>query len=153
MAFIFTPRSTVKNNLESLLKLLSKDYPNFRFVKGSRFSFRPPKTIVIGPDEGEHTSMLLFHELGHALSKKYSYKLGAERLKIEATAWQKGKKAYQKYPNLPSWDDDFVEDNLDTYRNWLHKKSTCKKCGLTMYQSPDKSWSCPYCTTYCHQNQ
>ena len=132
----------------SLLERLSRDYPNLKFVEGARFSFRPPKTIVIGPDEGEKTPMLLFHELGHALSKKYSYALKIERLKIEVAAWQAGKEAYQKYPELPPWDDEFVEDALDTYRDWLHNKSICKTCGLTMYQTPDKSWLCPFCNQF-----
>lgn len=139
---------------DELVAQLKKDYPDFIFKSGSRFAFRPPKTIIIGPYEGKNTPLLLFHELGHALSKKYSYNLSVERLKIESLAWQAGKTAYlacQKsgnYPNLPPWNETFVEDNLDTYRNWLHQKSTCKSCGLTMYQSKDKTWSCPYCNQF-----
>lgn len=138
--------------MDDIINQLKQDYPNLRFIKGARFSFRPPKTIVVGPYEGKNTPLLLFHELGHALSKKYSYNLKVERLKIEVAAWQEGKKAYQNYPDLPPWDDDFVEDNLDTYRDWLHKKSTCKACGLTMYQDVNNSWQCPHCATYCRPN-
>lgn len=139
--------------LSKFITQLSKDFPDFNFTYGKRFSFRPPKTIIIGPEEGENTALLVFHELGHALSGKYQYNLGIERLKIESLAWQEAKKAYEackssgKYPNLPSWDQDFVEDNLDTYRNWLHQKSKCPSCGLTMYQNND-GWHCPYCSTY-----
>ena len=137
-----------------LVAQLQKDYPDFRFISGRRFSFRPPKTIVIGPDEGETTPFLIFHELGHALSKKYRYDLSIERLKIESLAWQEAKKAYQaclssgKYPNLPPWDEGFAEDQLDTYRDWLHAKSKCKTCGLTMYEK-NSHWFCPYCSTFC----
>ncbi len=140
--------------LSKFVTQLSKDFPDFHFTYGKRFAFRPPKTIVVGPDEGEATPLLVFHELGHALSGKYSYNLGIERLKIEAMAWQEGKKTYDsclasgKYPGLPPWDEDFVEDSLDTYRNWLHTKSKCRKCGLTMLQKPDKSWHCPYCEQF-----
>ena len=152
MAFTSTQKARL---MDDIVKQLKKDYPDFRFIDGARFSFKPPKTIVIGPYEGEKTPMLLFHELGHALSKKYSYKLGIERLKIESIAWQTGKKAYQNYSNLPLWDNDFVEDNLDTYRDWLHQKSTCKTCGLTMYQDVNNSWRCPYCDQFtgCPQSQ
>lgn len=131
-----------------LITSLKQDFPDFYFTYGKRFSFRPPKTIVIGPDEGEKTPMLLFHELGHALSHQYSYKTAVERLKIESIAWSEGKKAYQNYHSLPPWDDDFVEENLDTYRDWLHTKSKCKACGLTMFQNQDGTWECPYCSQF-----
>lgn len=142
--------------LSKFITQLSKDFPDFHFTYGKRFSFRPPKTIVVGPEEGENTPFLVFHELGHALSGKYTYGLGVERLKIESLAWQEGKKAYdackasKKYSTLPAWNEDFVEDNLDTYRNWLHSKSKCPTCGLTMYENTD-GWHCPYCDQFtCH---
>lgn len=139
--------------LSNFITQLATDYPDFHFTYGKRFSFRAPKTIVIGPEEGDYTPMLIFHELGHALSGKYCYDLGVERLKIESLAWQEGKKAYESclasgnYPDLPSWNEDFVEDNLDTYRNWLHTKSKCPACGLTMYEDSD-GWRCPYCSQF-----
>lgn len=136
-----------------LITSLKQDFPDFHFTYGKRFSFRPPKTIVIGPDEGTKTPLLIFHELGHALSGQYIYKTAIERLKIESLAWNEGKKAYEKCLtsgrySLPPWDEEFVEENLDTYRDWLHAKSKCKTCGLTMYQGADKKWLCPFCSTY-----
>lgn len=143
--------------MDDLITSLEQDFPDLHFTYGKRFSFRPPKTIVIGPDEGEKTPMLLFHELGHALSGKHSYKTAVERLKIESIAWSEGKKAYERCLvsgrySLPDWDDDFVEESLDTYRDWLHSKSKCKNCGLTMFQNQDGTWECPYCSTYCPQS-
>lgn len=144
--------------LSKIITQLSADFPDFDFTYGKRFSFRPPKNIVIGPYEGKNTLLLVFHELGHAISGEYQYNLAVERLKIESKAWQEAKKIYElcktndKYPDLPSWDDEFVEENLDTYRNWLHTKSRCLSCGLTMLQKPDRSWYCPYCSTYCRPN-
>ena len=49
---------------------------------------------------------------------------------------------------FPEWDEDFVQDKLDTYRDWLHAKSRCKKCGLTKYQTEDKKWHCPRCEAF-----
>ncbi|MBR3177355.1 hypothetical protein IKF27_00930 [Candidatus Saccharibacteria bacterium] len=154
--------------LSKFITQLSSDYPDFHFVYGKRFSFRPPKTIVIGPDEGVNTPLLALHELGHALSKKYQYSLSVERLQIERMAWDIAKKVLEDYKKLqsgdlkklspfaprgpllsdlelPLWDEDFVEDNLDSYRDWLHHKSKCPTCGLTMYQDADQKWCCPYC--------
>jgi lipopolysaccharide biosynthesis regulator YciM len=34
---------------------------------------------------------------------------------------------------------------LDTYRDWLHRRSACPECGLTRYQTVDGRWHCPGC--------
>ena len=115
--------------------------------------FKPPKTIILGPEE-DHAEMLAFHELGHALSGKYDFDTEIERLKIESTAWAEGKHAYESFKkahkelNLPAWDEDFAEDQLDTYRDWLHAKSRCKSCGLTRYQDKSGAWHCPFCDEF-----
>ena len=49
---------------------------------------------------------------------------------------------------LPKWDEDFVQEKLDTYRDWLHAKSKCKKCGLTGYQTKDGKYHCPRCEAF-----
>ena len=49
---------------------------------------------------------------------------------------------------LPKWNEDFVQEKLDTYRDWLHAKSKCKKCGLTGYQTKDGKYHCPRCETF-----
>ena len=43
------------------------------------------------------------------------------------------------------FDEDFIETELDTYRDWLHQRSKCKKCGLTRYQTRDGVYHCPFC--------
>ena len=137
----------------TLLSILKRDYPDFTFKSGKRFSFRPEKTIIFGPPE-PFCELLLLHELGHALINKNTYKTHIERLKIESLAWQKAKEIYVHYQTtLPglfttAWNQNFVEDNLDTYRNWLHTKSLCKKCGLTRYQSDDGAYHCPHCDLF-----
>ena len=137
----------------TLLNALKRDYPDFTFKSGKRFSFKPEKTIIFGPSE-PFSELLILHELGHALSKKYTYKTHIERLKIESLAWQKAKEIYDHYKNIEpdlikvAWSQDFIEDNLDTYRNWLHTKSLCKKCGLTRYQSDDGAYHCPHCDLF-----
>ena len=49
---------------------------------------------------------------------------------------------------LPEWDEDFVQDKLDSYRDWLHAKSKCKQCGLTCYQTEDGKYHCPRCEAF-----
>lgn len=121
---------------------LKKIYPNVIFRSGSRFRFHPPKTIYY-VSSAENFKLLILHELGHALINKNDYKTDIERLKIEQKAWTKAKEITISL-NL-DFDESFAEQKLDSYRDWLHKKSTCKKCGLTRFETPDGVYHCPHC--------
>ena len=127
---------------QTLIKKIIQDYPDINFRIGQRFSFRPPRSVVLGPAISHYT-LLLAHEIGHALSGKYSFKTDLERLKIEREAWEQAKSICQKF-NIP-YDKNFIEDQLDSYRDWLHNKSKCKKCGLTCYQTKNGQYHCPNC--------
>lgn len=123
-----------------------KDFPQFRFVRGKKFEFRPPKTIVVGPDE-ENAEMMLLHEVGHAVLGHRSYTTGLSRLKMEAEAWEKAKELAVRYGM--EFQEELAQEELDTYREWLHQKSRCPECGLTRFQSPDGIYHCPRCENFC----
>ncbi len=127
----------------SLLNQLKTDFPSFIFKPGGKkYLFRPPKTIVLGGDEPQ-AELLLLHELSHALLGHRTFKTDIERLRMESDAWAKAKELAAKY-SIPV-DENFIEDQLDTYRDWLHAKSKCKKCGLTRFATPDGKYHCPFC--------
>lgn len=130
---------------ERLLEKLRVDFPDFRFMEGGRFAFRPPHTIIIGPEEA-NDSLLIMHELGHALCGHRDFGTGVERLKMERAAWEKAQELCSLYGVY--YDKDVVEAELDTYRNWLDKKSRCPLCGLTRFQAPDGAYHCPRCENF-----
>lgn len=125
-----------------LLERLKKDYPGFCFRRGKKFLFRPPKTIVVGLDE-PHASLLLLHEMGHALCGHRDFGTDALRLKMEREAWEKARELALIYG--VDYDEEIVENELDTYRDWLDHKSRCPKCRLARYQTPDGQYHCPRC--------
>ncbi len=129
----------------TFLAKIKSDFPEFRFIDGVRFSFRPPKTIVVGPKE-PNDSLLLLHELGHALSGHRSFDTEVGRMKMEREAWDKARELTPKYG--VGYDEELVEGELDTYRDWLHKKTRCPKCGLTRFQTPDGKYHCPRCENF-----
>ena len=65
---------------------------------------------------------------------------------MESEAWEKAKELASYYD--VEMNEDLVQDELDTYRNWLHKKSRCPNCGLTRFQTSDGLYHCPQCNTY-----
>ncbi len=131
----------MENSIKFVEKI-KKTYPKFKFKQGKRFSFHPKNTIIFAEDE-ENFEILLLHELGHALNGDFSFKTDVERLKIELNAWETAKSLAKTF-KIP-YNEEFIENELDSYRNWLHKKSLCKKCGLTCYQTPDGVYHCPHC--------
>lgn len=125
----------------TFLARIKSDYPKLRFVQGRKFAFRPPRTIVLPCDNPE--PLLLLHEVGHALSLHQDFKTEVGRLKIEVEAWEKAKELCNKYGVYI--DEELIESELDTYRDWLHQKSRCPICGLTRFQTPDGVFHCPKC--------
>ena len=62
---------------------------------------------------------------------------------MEVMAWEKAKELAPKYG--VEIDEDLIEGELDTYRDFLHQKSRCPECGLTRFQTPDGVFHCPRC--------
>ena len=127
---------------ENYQTIIFSAFPNFSYKNGKKYTYIPPKTIVLGPPE-PHSELLLLHEVSHAILKHKCFKTDAERLRIETAAWDKAREL-AKDLKIP-FSSDFAEQNLDSYRDWLHKKSLCKKCHLTRFQTPDGKYHCPRC--------
>ena len=62
---------------------------------------------------------------------------------MESEAWEKAQELASRYDIEVN--EDLIQDELDTYRGWLHGKSRCRSCGLTRYQTPDGTYHCPRC--------
>ncbi len=127
---------------ETLLERIKRDFPEFNFCEGKKFVFKPPKTIILGPEEPSY-NLLMLHELAHAVLRHRNFKMNVERLKMENEAWEKTRELAQRYG--VDFDEEIAQEELDTYRDWLHKKSRCPECGLTRFETPDGQYHCPRC--------
>jgi hypothetical protein len=132
-------------NHDVFLGRLKKEFPWLRFMEGAKFAFRPPKTIVLGPQE-PFWELLALHEVSHAILKHKYFRMDVERLRMETDAWEKAKELAETYDI--EVDEDTIQSELDTYRDWLHKKSRCPKCGLTRFQTSDSEYHCPRCESF-----
>ena len=121
---------------------LARDFPDLKFIFGKKYTFRPSKTVVLGPYEPFY-ELLTLHEVSHALLKHKDFRTDVARLKMENAAWEKARELASNYGI--EVDEDVVQGELDTYREWLHQKSRCPKCGLTRFQTPDSQYHCPLC--------
>ena len=126
------------------IEQLESDFPGLVFRMGKKFMFRPPKTIVFEQQkDDERSKLLILHEVGHALLEHKNFNTDIERVKMERDAWEKAKELCERYDVF--YDEELVEAELDTYRDWLHKKTRCPQCGLTRYQVEDGRYICPKC--------
>lgn len=134
--------------MQTLLKQLKRDFPQFRFAKGDTFSWSSRKKEIhypaIPPDPA-HAPWSLLHELGHALLGHTTYQTDFELLKLEAAAWARAADLGTKYGH--EIDPDHIQDCLDTYRDWLHQRSACPSCGITSLQRDQHTYCCYNCNT------
>lgn len=127
--------------LASLINKLQSRYPELSFCAAERYQFTPPQTILYNPAEPEQ--LLLLHEVGHYLTGHYDYSSDIELLRIESDAWHHAKNLCSDL-NI-TWDEDFAEARLDSYRDWLHANSLCSNCQLSGYQDKTGLYHCPLC--------
>jgi len=130
-------------SIRSLLPKLVADYPAFTFTPGNRFAWSPDQATVYY-DATDDNPALFLHELSHGILGHHDYSQDVELVAMESHAWDKALELAKTYGVTIT--DETVQDNLDTYRDWLHARSTCPNCEATGYQSGKHSYSCVACT-------
>src|SRR6185437_9952408 len=90
----------------------------------------------------------LLHEVGHALLNHQTYQSDFELLQLEVAAWQQAEAVAQDFKIKIN--SDYIQDCLDTYRDWLHKRSTCPSCGTRSLQEAADRYRCFNCQTTWH---
>ena len=144
MAATTTSNRTSKEFIHKIIK----DYPQFKFAPGPQEHWSP-KANTITYSESEPLDELrygLLHELAHALLGHNSYNSDFELLKLESEAWDLAVKIGKKYKI--KLDPDHIQDCLDTYRDWLHRRSQCPTCGMHVLQKSSNSYKCFNCGTH-----
>jgi len=129
----------------SVVDLLTTNYPDLHLKAGDTYYWSPKdKTIFYkSKDSSDEGAWALLHESGHAILNHLNYYSDFELVKLEAEAWEKAKEIAREF-NLEI-DEDHVQDCLDSYRHWLHKRSLCPDCHLSSVQTDSSTYSCIFC--------
>ena len=139
MAAIIMPSIT------SLITQLKKDFSELHFEKSDAFRWHPASRAVTYDPASSDTAALL-HEVAHALLDHQTFLRDLELLQIERAAW-----IYVFEVLGPKYDtrvtNEEIEFALDTYRDWLHARSTCPTCQATGIQYVHSSYQCIACQT------
>jgi hypothetical protein len=123
--------------MQTLLPKLRAAFPDLLYSAGNQFCWSPESREIVYIENaiGPKAAWSLLHETGHALLEHTTYKADFELLKLEIAAWSKAKDLAKDLGIII--DNDHIEDCLDTYRDWLYKRSICPKCTTKCLQQDD----------------
>jgi hypothetical protein len=130
--------------LNDILTQLIKQNPSIKYKQGSDFKWSHKTQTIFYINKNDKTSIwALIHETAHAQLNHHSYKTDQQLLNLELQAWQQAQKIANTLDT--NINQDYIEDCLDTYRDWLHKRSTCPNCDVTSTQNKLGIYKCFNC--------
>ena len=129
----------------SLAKKVVIDYPDIQFIEAGKFAWQASKHQVSYQSSGEYHELALLHELGHALLSHAAFTHDIELVHLELAAWEKARELATNYDI--TFDEDYIQDCLDTYRDWLHVRATCPTCFGRSLQASISQYRCFNCQT------
>lgn len=134
--------------METVVKALQQSFPQLHFTISDTFCWSPETSEVFydtrrRPDTGVWS---LLHETGHALLEHTSYKGDFELIRLEVAAWEKAKELAADL--TITIDDEHIQDCIDTYRDWLYRRSICPSCNTKCLQESELAQY--YCFN-CHE--
>lgn len=127
----------------SLLQELVNSYPEFKFVPSDNFMWSFMDSSIFYDQNDADFSIYIIHELAHAILGHHIYDRDIQLLRMETDAWDKSvvlAKKHQVKININT-----IQDNLDSYRDWLHKRSTCTSCQAIGIQINKSTYECLAC--------
>lgn len=134
---------------QDFLAKLQADFAQFEFVRDEAFYWNFEKNSIFYAEEPNFEAKIL-HELGHALCGHRNFEQDIDLLKMELEAWEKAKIIALEYGVKIS--QNLIEDHLDTYRDWLHRRSLCPNCQINGFQMKNGDYKCVNCQQIWHNN-
>lgn len=131
--------------LDMVLEAISQKLPQHNLKPGEQLRWSPAtKTIVYkADDESIENIWGLLHEAGHASLDHKDYDYDVELLQCEVAAWDEANDIGGTLGI--KIDPEHVQDCLDTYRDWVHQRSTCPRCGVVTFQAENAKYECYNC--------
>lgn len=137
---------TPRNNTNAFIDKLKTIGLDITFKSDASFYWSPrTRTIHYNHNALTHKEGLwsLLHETAHASLNHKHYHSDLELLQMEAEAWERAQTLAQSFGLCI--DDSHIQDCLDTYRDWLHQRSTCPRCGVVCFQTSASEYTCHNC--------
>jgi len=141
--------TTPLSDLSKLVVRIRGDFPDIEFRLSSRFSWHAgSKHISYRQIDDMKAVWALLHEIGHAELEHADFTSDMDLLQKEVAAWAKAHEISKHYDI--AIDQDYIEDNLDSYRDWVHIRATCPSCYERCLQTDKHSYACHNCGATWH---
>lgn len=139
----------------TLLEHLQHDFPHLRFVQEQTFTWTPTqRTIRHAPLQTAADHAQLLHEVAHAVLNHTSYDTDIQLIDMERQAWEYAvHHLAPRYDMAMTMDDAIVQSSLDSYRDWLHRRSTCPTCSAVGIEQSWHTYRCLQCTRVWRVNE
>lgn len=132
------------SSISPLLETLVRDHPDLSFSSGEQFEWQPAsKTIIYCLTDPSFDARLL-HEVGHSQLNHSSYERDIGLIAMERDAWQEARINLAPLYGITISSDDINVD-MDTYRDWLHERSSCPYCESAGIQTAKSNYTCVTC--------
>ena len=141
----------IMQSTTSLISQLKTSYPDFSFKKADHFLWSSSEQTIYYISNNHNDSAFLLHELSHAILNHSNYSHDVELIAMESKAWDKAIDLGNKY-NVQI-DGSIIQSTLDTYRDWLHRRSSCPACTATGIQTGGNSYKCLACNNKWQVNE
>lgn len=131
--------------IDNLVEKLRPVFPQFKFIAASQACWSPENQQVYydaGPEK-KISIWGLLHELGHGVLGHRAYDTDIDLLQKEVAAWARARAIARDFGIVI--DETYAQNCLETYRNWLYKRSTCPECGAHGAQNENKQYYCLNC--------
>lgn len=135
----------------SLASKLQPDFPAFVFTASDTFRWSPQEKKIYY-DQTSNDAASLLHEVSHAVLNHTEYSKDIELIEMERDAWDHATAILAANYQIAVNEDD-VQNALDTYRDWLHARSTCPQCKATGVQTKKSEYKCIACGTKWRVNE
>jgi len=148
MVVTTSPNKPLTTTMQPLLAKLQARFPQLHFTAGSQFCWSPETKEIFYKQNatGQPAIWSLLHETGHALLDHTTYQADFELLRLEVAAWEQARELAQQL--AIEIDENHIEDCLDTYRDWLYKRSICPTCTTKCLQADNfQHYRCFNCHT------
>jgi hypothetical protein len=127
----------------SLVIKLQRDFGQFTFTSSDHFHWAPSEQTIYR-DESSPDQAALLHELSHALLNHTNYARDIQLIEMERDAWEYATSQLAK-PYAVAITEEQIQDALNTYRDWLHARSSCPGCKAIGIQLKKDIYKCVVC--------
>ncbi|MDN5276032.1 MAG: hypothetical protein JWN33_681 [Candidatus Saccharibacteria bacterium] len=134
---------TTTPSIRSLVAKLQTSYPHVQFVAGNSFCWSSDGSQVTYLADHDDAALLLLHELAHGLLEHAQYDRDIHLLQMERMAWDEARTLATLFD--VAYDEEIRESALDSYRQWLHDRSSCPDCTTNGLQTEKTTYTCLAC--------